>query len=166
MVAAGRCPCDAYRIAGADEAGCACTPLARRRYLSRLAGPLLDRLDLTISMFPIASGAVLADADPAESRVAVAGRVAMARDRAARRLRGTPWRVNAEVPGRDLRRLFPLEPGALIPLQRAVDIGEISYRRADRVLAVAWTLADLAARDRPGREQVSSAVDLWVGRTP
>lgn len=118
-----------------------------------------------VNLLPVTSGGVLADADPVESRVAVAGRVAVARDRAARRLRGTPWRVNAEVPGRDLCRLFPVAPGALTPLQRAVDIGQVSYRRADRILAVAWTLADLAAHDRPGRAQVSSAVDLWLKDT-
>ena len=166
VLAAGKCPCDADRLAGAGQAVCACTPLIRRRYLSRLAGPLLDRVDLMVSLLPVTSDAVLADADPTESGMTVAGRVAVARDRAARRLRDTPWRVNAEVPRRDLRRLFPVEPETLAPLQRAVDIGQVSYRRADRILALAWTLADLAAREQPSRAQVSSAVDLWLGVTP
>lgn len=163
VLAAGMCPCDAYRLAGPGEAVCACTPLARRRYFGRLAGPLLDRVDLMVNLLPVISDGALADADPAESGMTVAGRVAVARDRAAHRLRDTPWRVNGEVPGRDLRRLFPVEPGAFTPLQRAVDVGQVSYRRTYRILAVAWTLADLAARDRPGRAQVSSAMDLWLG---
>ena len=67
VLAAGKCPCDADRLAGAGQAVCACTPLIRRRYLSRLAGPLLDRVDLMVSLLPVTSDAVLADADPTES---------------------------------------------------------------------------------------------------
>jgi magnesium chelatase family protein len=163
VLQAGMCPCDGARPAGAGRAECSCTPLARRRYLGRLAGPLLNHIDLTVSPRPATAGALPGEAARAEPGTSAAGRVAAARDRAERRLRGTPWRVNAEIPGHELRRSFPAEPGALTPLLRSVDVGQVSRRRAERILALAWTLADLAARDQPGRSQVASALDLWLG---
>jgi hypothetical protein len=79
----------------------------------------------------------------------VAGRVALARQRMAFRLRGTRWRLNAEIPGRELRRRYAPAPGALAPLERAMDLGEISARRVDRVIRLSWTVADLGGVARP-----------------
>jgi magnesium chelatase family protein len=93
----------------------------------------------------------------------VAKRVEAARDRAAARLRHSPWRLNAEIPGRDLRRSFAPGPGALAPLERAMDLGEISARGVDRVIRVAWTLADLAGVTRPTVDEISYALGLWLG---
>jgi hypothetical protein len=69
---------------------------------------------------------LLSDRRFAEFSPAVAGRVAAARERAAARLHGTPWRLNAEIPGSELRRSFPPAPGSLAPLERAMDLGQIS----------------------------------------
>jgi magnesium chelatase family protein len=93
--------------------------------------------------------------------VAVGG--AAARRRAAHRLAGTSWRVNAEVPGSELRRRFAPAPGALKPLERAIELGEISARGVDRVLRVSWTLADLAGKPRPGADETCYALGLWLG---
>ena len=76
----------------------------RRRYLARLSGPLLDRVDVEVEFLPVTRGELLCDATFAESSAAVAGRVVAARQRAAVRLRGTRWRFNAEIPGGELRR--------------------------------------------------------------
>ncbi len=93
----------------------------------------------------------------------VAARVEAARDRAARRLKDTRWRLNAEVPGSELRRTYSPAPGALTPLERSMDLGQISARGVDRVLRVAWTLADLAGVPSPTVTETSYALGLWLG---
>jgi magnesium chelatase family protein len=93
----------------------------------------------------------------------VAVRVAEARERAARRLAGTRWRLNAEVPGSELRRRFRPADGALTPLERAMDLGQVSARGADRIIRMSWTLADLAGEGRPRLAQISTALGLWLG---
>jgi len=160
VLAANPCPC-AKGLA--SEAGCTCTPTARRRYLARLSGPLLDRVDVKAEFLPVSRAELLSDRGFTEPSLVVAKRVEAARDRAAARLRDSPWRLNAEIPGRDLRRSFAPGPGALAPLERAMDLGEISARGVDRVIRVAWTLADLAGVARPTVDETSYALGLWLG---
>ncbi|HEY2079254.1 MAG TPA: YifB family Mg chelatase-like AAA ATPase, partial [Streptosporangiaceae bacterium] len=109
VLAANPCPC--ARTATGGGGGCTCTPLVRRRYLARLSGPLLDRVDVKVELLPVGRAELLSDRQLAEPSAAVAERVLHARLRAAHRLRGTRWRLNAEVPGSELRRSFRPEPG-------------------------------------------------------
>jgi magnesium chelatase family protein len=160
VLAANPCPC---ARAGSQRGACTCTPLARRRYLGRLSGPLLDRVDVKVEVLPVGRAELLGDGGAAEPSPVVAERVAAARQRTAHRLSGTAWRLNAEVPGSALRRRFTPAPGALAPLERAMELGEISARGVDRVLRVSWTLADLAGRQRPGAEDTCYALGLWLG---
>ncbi len=160
VLAANPCPC--ARGPG-RQAGCTCTPTARHRYLARLSGPLLDRVDVKVEFLPVSRGELLSDRTFAESSATVAARVEAARGRAAERLRDTPWRLNAEVPGSELRRSYAPAPGALAPLERAMDLGQISARGVHRVIRVAWTLADLAGVPRPTGDQTSAALGLWLG---
>jgi magnesium chelatase family protein len=160
LLAANPCPC----AKGPGPRGaCGCTPSVRRRYLARLSGPLLDRVDVKVEFMPVSRGELLSDATFAESSATVATRVEGARSRAAARLRDTPWRLNAEVPGSELRRSYAPAPGALMPLERAMDLGQISARGVHRVIRVAWTLADLAGVPRPTADQTSAALGLWLG---
>jgi magnesium chelatase family protein len=160
ILAANPCPCASASTYGA---GCSCTPMARRRYLSRLSGPLLDRIDAKIEFLPVSRAELLSDRAFTETSAVVAERVSQARGRAAARLAGTPWRLNAEVPGVELRRTFPPANGALAPLERAMDLGRISARGADRVVRLSWTLADLAGIPRPGAAEIGYALGLWSG---
>jgi magnesium chelatase family protein len=160
LLAANPCPCARMAGSGAD---CTCSPLARRRYLARLSGPLLDRVDVKVQLLPVSRAELLCDLRLAESSATVAARVVQARERAARRLRGTRWRLNAEIPGGELRREFRPEPAALAPLERAMDLGQISARGADRIIRLSWTLADLAGVDRPRLGEVGYALGLWLG---
>jgi magnesium chelatase family protein len=163
VLAANPCPCARAAGAGSAAAACSCTPVARRRYLGRLSGPLLDRVDVKVELLPVARAELLSDRRFAEPSSVVAERVSQARQRAAARLRGTPWRLNAQIPGIELRRSFAPAPGALAPLQRALDLGEISARGVDRVIRVSWTLADLRGVPRPTDAEVSYALGLWLG---
>jgi magnesium chelatase family protein len=160
VLAANPCPC---AKGTGPRAACSCTAAARRRYLARLSGPLLDRVDVKVEFLPVGRAELLSDRHFAESSAAVAVRVEAARSRAAARLKDTPWRLNAEIPGSELRRSFPPGPGALVPLERAMDLGEISARGVHRVIRVSWTLADLAGVPRPTAGETNYALGLWLG---
>jgi magnesium chelatase family protein len=161
VMAANPCPC--AKAAASPRSACSCSPATRRRYLGRLSGPLLDRVDVKVELLPVGRAELLSDRKFTETSAVVAARVEQARDRAARRLRGSPWRLNAEVPGSELRRSFAPRRGALAPLERAMEIGEISARGVDKVVRVAWTLADLAGQDRPTIDECGYALGLWLG---
>jgi magnesium chelatase family protein len=160
VLAANPCPC---AKGGQGKSGCSCSPATRRRYLARISGPLLDRVDVKVRLQPVSRRDMLYDRKFAEPSAVVAQRVAAARERCAARLAGTSWRVNAEVPGAALRRSFPPQPGALKSLDRAMELGQVSARGADKIVRVAWSLADLDGKDQPGADQINLAIGLWLG---
>ncbi|MBX6386595.1 MAG: YifB family Mg chelatase-like AAA ATPase [Microbispora sp.] len=160
VLAANPCPCG---LQGTTGRSCGCTPAGRRRYLGRISGPLLDRVDVKVKIGRATRAELLADRHFVETSATVAERVRQARDRAARRLAGTPWRTNAEVSSSALHREFRPSDAAMAPLHRGLDVGTLSARGLDRVLRISWTLADLAGKDRPGRTETSAALALWLG---
>jgi magnesium chelatase family protein len=160
VLAANPCPC--ARVIGPAE-GCSCSPAMRRRYLGRISGPLLDRVDVKIELEPVGRKELLSDRNFSESSRTVALRVIQARERAAHRLRGTPWRLNGEVPGSELRRTWPPAPGSLTVLERSLERGLITARGVVKVIRVAWTIADLAGRPRPTSDDCEAALGLWLG---
>jgi magnesium chelatase family protein len=93
-----------------------------------------------------------------ESTAQVAERVRQARERASARLAGTPWQLNAQVPARYSRANWPLANEALEGAEKALHSGVLTARGLDRVVRVAWTLADLSGRDRPSRAEVDTAL--------
>jgi magnesium chelatase family protein len=152
VLAANPCPC-----APARDQDCTCPPTVRRRYLGRLSGPLLDRVDLRAVLHPIValSGP---DLEPGEDTATVRARVLAARAAAASRWSAHGWRTNSEVPGPSLRVLFRLPQRVVQPLEECLRKGQLTARGADRALRLAWTLCDLAGRDRPTREMVKTAI--------
>ena len=161
VLAANPCPC--ARAAAPGGSGCRCSPAARRRYLGRLSGPLMDRVDVKVALAPVSRRDMLYDRKFAEPSAVVAERVAAARERCAARLAGTPWRLNAEIPGAQLRRAFPPAAGSLKSLERAMELGQVSARGTDKIVRVAWSLADLAGKDQPGTDEINLAMGLWLG---
>lgn len=159
VLAANPCPC-----AAAKQIDCCCAPGIRRRYLSRISGPLLDRIDLKLELTPASRAELRYDLEFAEPSEVVAERVLEARERTIKRLSGTPWRSNSEIPGPDLRRHFTPPPEAMRAADDALQNGSLSARGLDRVLRVAWTIGDLAARDHPNEDDIGSALALWTGR--
>ena len=162
VLAANPCPC--AKAAGLSR-GCSCTAATRRRYLGKLSGPLLDRVDVKVELLPLGRKELLNDRGLAESSEVVAARVAAARERASTRLAGTPWRLNAEVPGSELRRDWRPAHGSLRTLEHALERGQITARGVAKVIRVAWTIADLTARARPGPDECDEALGLWLGVT-
>ncbi|MEV7123211.1 YifB family Mg chelatase-like AAA ATPase [Kitasatospora griseola] len=159
-LAANPCPCGRYSLRGE---GCECTPVMVNRYQARLSGPLLDRVDLQVQVAGVSRAELMQQGGKAESTATVAERVRQARERAAARLADTPWRTNAEVPGHELRTRWQLAPGSLTDAERDLDRGLLTARGLDRVLRVAWTVADLACRPRPTRTDIQTALTLRTG---
>ena len=160
VLAANPCPC----ATAAGDAACTCSPLERRRYRSRLSGPLLDRIDLRVELPPVTRAAWLDGLGEPETSEVVARRVRVARAVAAERLAGTGLGLNSEVPGRLLRARFAPPRAALALAERALERGALSVRGFDRVQRVAWTLADLAGRTVPGADDVAEALGMRLQR--
>jgi magnesium chelatase family protein len=154
VLATNPCPC-----APARDIDCSCSPNARRRYLGRLSGPLLDRVDLRVGMRPITAMNPAELGEP-EPTAVVRARVERARARAAERWAAHGWRTNAAVPGPVLRRAYPLPRRATALLDRGLRIGAVTARGADRCVRVAWTLADLAGSDHPDADHVAAALEF------
>ncbi|WP_215449207.1 MULTISPECIES: YifB family Mg chelatase-like AAA ATPase [unclassified Streptomyces] len=160
VLAANPCPCGRHGV-GHDI--CECRPSSIKRYRARLSGPLMDRVDLRVTVQQVARAELLSLHTGAESTETVAARVRTARERAAKRYEGTPWRTNSEVPGHELRTRWHVQPGALRKAEDDLDRGLLTARGLDRVLRVAWTVADLAGRDRPSERDVNWALELRTG---
>jgi magnesium chelatase family protein len=141
------CPCR-------GRPGCSCTPAQARRYRGRLTSTLGPDLGLWIRILPPEPG----DSGSSAATAASQHRVTAARDRARRRLHGTPWQVNASIPAAELRRSYLPTSGALRAIRRAVDLGQISGRAASHILRAAWTIADLNGVARPGALECTQAL--------
>ena len=156
VLAANPCPCGLAIGKGLE---CSCTPMARRRYFARLSGPLLDRVDLQVEVHPVTRLDAM-DETVREGTDVVARRVLQAREAARERLRPAGWTTNSEVPGAWLRDKIGHGRVLLRDLDAALDRGTLSLRGADRVLRVAWTLADLAGRLSPEPDDIGRALML------
>ncbi|WP_282700989.1 YifB family Mg chelatase-like AAA ATPase [Streptomyces sp. CC219B] len=160
VLAANPCPCG--RFSRTDDF-CECPPATIRRYQARLSGPLLDRVDLRVEVDRVTRAELTERGARGESTATVADRVRAARERAAARLAGTPWRANSEVPGRELRSRWRAAAGAMDEAERSLERGVLTARGLDRVLRVAWTVADLVGHDRPDATDVALALQLRTG---
>jgi len=156
VMAANPCPCGMGYGKGGE---CQCRPMAKRTYLGKLSGPLLDRVDLQVQV-PAVSRSWLAG-EAGEPSAVVADRVRAARGAQAERWAGTGWTLNSQVPGSELRRgAWRLPVGTTRDLDRALDRGQLTLRGYDRVIRVGWTVADLAGRATPGRDDLGAALTL------
>ena len=153
IMAANPCPCARTR-----PQDCVCSALEKRRYLGKLSGPLLDRVDLRVQMHTVRAGAFAPE--PGESTDVVRARVATARAAATERWRPHGFTTNAEVSGAVLRRRFRLPADVMAPLRNSMERGLLSIRGLDRCLRVAWTLADIAGRTSPSNDDVSVALSF------
>ncbi|MEW2527189.1 YifB family Mg chelatase-like AAA ATPase [Streptomyces sp. NPDC047071] len=160
LLAANPCPCGRFSL---TNDACDCSPSSVRRYQARLSGPLLDRVDLRVEVEPVTRAELTAQGARGETTRVVAERVRAARERAAERFKDTPWHTNSDVPGHELRTRWHALPGALTQAEHSLERGLLTARGLDRVLRVAWTIADLAGHDRPDEGDVGLALQLRTG---
>ena len=139
VAAMNPCPCGSF---GHPTRPCVCSPGAVDRYLGKISGPLLDRLDLHVEVPPVEFD-VLSSSDKAESSAKIRERVNAARERQNRRFRGTGITCNARITPDLLHEVCRLSPGAQTLLKTAFERMGLSARAFDRVLKISRTIADL-----------------------
>jgi len=154
VLAANPCPCG---NAHGNGMNCVCTSIQRRRYLQRLSGPLLDRIDLQVQVLPVAPGRLH---DTPESSLDMRARVVAAREIAATRYRETGWTRNAQTTGTWIRKTYGQTHPAIKELNQLTERGMISMRGADRVLRVALTICDLNQSSELSIEAVMTALSM------
>lgn len=143
VAAMNPCPCGYYNHPTKE---CTCPPGAVHRYMGRISGPLLDRIDLQVEVTPVAIGEI-SQVRPSEPSAAIRERVIRAREVQAERFRGVPGvHTNAMMNARMLREFCPLDQVARELLERAMVRLDLSARAYDRIVKVARTIADLEGR--------------------
>ena len=148
------CPCG-YR--GTRSKECRCDDAAVARYVSKLSGPLLDRIDLQIEIARVAFDDMV-KRDDAERSEAIRKRVLAARAIQTGRFRGTSIGCNAVIPSNGMRRYCELDDEALRLLARASAKRQFSARALDRIARVARTIADLDGQDAIAARHVAEAI--------
>ncbi len=148
------CPCGFRGDRGSD---CRCDDAAVQKYLAKLSGPLLDRIDLHVTVSRV-SFDELVQTRATDGSTAIRARVEASRARQSARLRDTGVATNAAIAPADVRHLCALDAPTLELLGSAVSRGTLSARAFDRVARVARTIADLAGADRIAREHVAEAL--------
>jgi magnesium chelatase family protein len=160
VLAANPCPCG-LSSAVADQ--CRCTPLMRRRYADRLSGPIRDRIDIQRSLSALSRPELVHALTGARSTAELAVVVAEARERQVRRLGETPWKLNSEVPGVELRKHWPVSDRGRALVDQQLRSQKLNARSADRILRLSWSVADLHGHDIPSADDVDTALALRRG---
>ena len=159
VLAANPCPCGRFNGRGR---ACTCSSLQIRRYMQRLSGPLLDRIDIR-SFVEIPSRTELVSSEIGESSQEIRERVITARDVAATRFKGNGWLLNSRIPAKDLRDRFRARKEGMAFLHTELDHERLSARGYHKVLRLAWSIADRNGVNSPGLSEVESAYHLRQG---
>ena len=140
IAATNPCPCGYY----GDGDRCTCTPSKRLAYISKLSGPIMDRIDIQLFVSRV-DARRLVNRKPAESTAVVAERVLKAREIQKARLTGEGIFCNAAMNNRQIEKYCPLSPECRSLLERIIEKMELSARACSRIIKLARTIADLAA---------------------
>jgi len=159
VLAANPCPCG--RFSGRGR-GCTCSQQSIRRYLQRLSGPLLDRIDIRVFVEP-PSRAEMASDDLGESSAVVRERVILGREVAARRFADETWNLNSQIPPGQLRKRYCASKSAMNFLHLELDKERLSARGFHKVLRVAWSLADSRGHTIPDESDAITAYQYREG---
>ena len=148
------CPCGYYNHPTKE---CVCTPAMVQKYLNRISGPLLDRIDLHVEVVPVPFEK-LSQTQKAESSAEIRKRVIAARKRQAERFADKGIYCNAQMSTQDLHRYAVPDTESLALLKNAMQRLNLSARAYDRILKVSRTVADLEGADRIGSHHIAEAI--------
>ena len=162
VAAMNPCPCG---YLGDHERDCSCPAHRLRQYVSRLSGPLIDRIDLRIDVPRVSPRDRRSSGSGGGSSAEARSRVAAARERQLMRLSGTGAYANAHMTARHLRRYCTLTEDAVALLDRAYDRLHLSARGCDRVVKVAQTIADLEGSGSIAASHVAESLS-YRARSP
>lgn len=154
VAAMNPCPCGFY---GHPTRQCTCTPYAIERYLQKVSGPLLDRIDLHVEVLPV-DYEEISSVRGGESSADIRARVCAARALQQQRFAGTGIFCNAQIPPKLLRKVCRCTPEAQEMLKEAFDVLGLSARAYDRLLKTARTIADLAGEELIGADAIGEAI--------
>jgi magnesium chelatase family protein len=159
VLAANPCPCGKFTGRGRN---CTCTSQQVRRYLGKLSGPLLDRIDLRVQVNAL-SRVEFSRPELGETSAKIRRRVLAARETAAHRFVLEPWALNSEIPSRALRTIYQSERAAMNFLHSELDRERITARGLHKVMRTAWSIADLEGHLRPSLADTQLAYALREG---
>lgn len=149
------CPCGYYNH---PNKPCTCTPQQRLRYIQKISGPLLDRIDLQVEVTPVPF-ASLAEASPGEPSAIVRERVLVARQRQNARFKDEPGvHCNAQMSSRHVQTYAQLDATGAAMLQQVMQRLDLSARAYERILKVARTIADLAGEEHIQTAHLAEAI--------
>ncbi len=155
VAAMNPCPCGYY---GDPRRRCDCSQQWIQKYVSRISGPLLDRIDIHVEVAAVPFGELSRSA-PGPSSAEMREQVMHARQVQWRRFRGRPPYVNGRMSPRQLKRYCALDPDSAELLRQAMDQLGLSARAHDRILRVARTIADLEGSERIQLQHISEAIN-------
>lgn len=150
------CPCGYFNHPDKD---CACGAGVVKRYLNKISGPLLDRIDLHVEVTPVNFDELTAVDRPSETSKDISERVVEARAIQVERFREHPaLYANAQMPSRMVRELCQIDQAGQILIKKAMEKLQLSARAYDRILKVARTIADLAGSEKIKIEHLAEAI--------
>ena len=151
------CPCGFYNH---PEKKCTCPPGAVMKYLNKISGPLLDRIDLHVEVTPVAFSQ-LTSTQNSEKSGEIRHRVIEARKIQATRFLDNPGVYsNAQMSSKELKKICQLDEASQTLLKKAMERLNLSARAYDRILKVARTIADLASSDSIATEHIAEAIQF------
>ncbi len=161
------CPCGYYNHPDKD---CVCGPTQVKRYLNKISGPLMDRIDLHVEVTPVSYNELTSDDDTSEKSADVMVRVVAARKIQEERFSDTSFHSNAQMPSRLVRQYCAIDQPGSILLKTAMKKLQLSARAYDRILKVARTIADLSESRDIKIEHLAEAIQYrsldrenWAG---
>jgi magnesium chelatase family protein len=162
------CPCGFFNH---PEKECVCAEGIRKRYLNKISGPLLDRIDLHVEVTPVSYEELSKYEITSESSADIRERVLTARKIQQKRFEKlNKIHCNAQMPGKMVREVCRLDNTGTAILKKAMEKLQLSARAYDRILKVARTAADMDGSDRIRTEHVAQAIQYrqldregWLG---
>ncbi len=148
VAAMNPCPCGYYNH---PERACVCSPGVVKKYLNRISGPLMDRIDLHVEVIPVLVKE-LTELPKGEASKVIRKRVIKARNIQQHRFKSSNLHSNAQMSRKDLDKYCPLDKQGITLLKTAMEKLNLSARAYDRILKVSRTIADLEESDniKPG----------------
>jgi magnesium chelatase family protein len=160
------CPCGYYNH---PEKECICPPGSVQRYLNKVSGPLLDRIDLHVEVTPVSFDEMTANRKT-ESSAEIRERVIKARERQSKRFEGSEIYSNSMMSSQMVKEVCQINDGGKTLLKTAMEKLGLSARAYDRILKVSRTIADLAESEEIKIEHLAEAIqyrsldrDGWAG---
>ncbi len=162
------CPCGYYNH---PEKDCVCNPGVIKRYLNKISGPLLDRIDLHVEVTPVSFDELANRGRSSEDSRSIAERVTLAREIQSKRFESLPnIYCNAQMPSRMVREICQISAVGQNLIKKAMEKLQLSARAYDRILKVARTAADLAGDENINHEHIAEAIHFrsldregWAG---